>query len=176
MNSQIEAGEIKIPMIGYVDDSNGQTNMFAQDIQPTQEDLVDAAQCDAQEWHNLLQASGGALELSKCTYQALSWTFNTEGRPFAQGIAETEGICIKTGPNQVQNIPEVSAHTAHKTLGHYKDPAGNQNRQSQILKEKSNKAAAFVARSPLNRDEAWTYYFCNLLTECRLSTSELSFH
>jgi hypothetical protein len=28
-----------------------------------------------------------------------------------------------------QHIPAISAHKAHKTLGHYKDPAGKQSQQ-----------------------------------------------
>jgi hypothetical protein len=56
-------------------------------------------------------------------------------------------------------ILELSAQSAHKTLGHYKDPVGSQQEQFQVLLEKSNRAADFVARSPLNREEAWTYYF-----------------
>ena len=153
------SGHINLSMVGYVDDSNGQTNMFAKDQQPTPEELITAAQQDAQGWHDLLQASGGALEVSKCTFQLLSWTFNKHGCPLAQGLTGNQGIRIATGKGQYQQIPEVSAHTAHKTLGHYKDPAGNQNRQRQILTDKSNKAAGFVATSPLTREEAWTYYF-----------------
>jgi hypothetical protein len=89
----------------------------------------------------------------------LSWIFNKDGQPCAQGITPNAGIRINTGSETFQRIPEVSAHTAHKTLGHCKDPAGNQNRQRQVITEKSNQAARFVARSPLTRDEAWTYYF-----------------
>jgi hypothetical protein len=153
------SGRFKIQMIGYVDDSNGQTNMFMQEVQPTPDEMIRAGQRDAQEWHDILHASGGALELPKCTYQLLSWTFNKEGQPFAQGITATNGIRVDTSASQYQQIPEVSAHTAHKTLGHYKDPAGNQRRQLQVLLDKSNLAAAFVGKSPLSREEAWTYYF-----------------
>ena len=53
----------------------------------------------------------------------------------------------------------MSAYTAHKTLGHYKDPNGAQTRQRKELQDKCQKAADFIGRSPLNREEAWTYYF-----------------
>jgi hypothetical protein len=45
------SGHIQIRMIGYVDDSNGQTNMFTHDTQPSSKEMIAAAQDDAQEWH-----------------------------------------------------------------------------------------------------------------------------
>jgi hypothetical protein len=82
-----------------------------------------------------------------------------DGSPFGQGIVDSNGIKVTDGKHRVSSLPKLSAHTAHKTLGHYKDPAGNQKRQYEVLKKKSNDAADFIARSPLDRDEACTYYF-----------------
>ena len=53
----------------------------------------------------------------------------------------------------------MSAYSAHKTLGHYKDPNGTQTRQRWHLQDKCRKAAEFIGQSPLTREEAWTYYF-----------------
>jgi hypothetical protein len=64
-----------VHMVGYVDDSNGQTNMFDYDVPPTDEELLYHATEDAQTWHDVLWATGGALELPKCSYHLLSWTF-----------------------------------------------------------------------------------------------------
>jgi hypothetical protein len=147
----------KLHMIGYVDDSNGQTNQFLDDQQPNDCEIINKAQHDAQQWHDLLQASGGALELPKCVYQILSWTFNSEGNPFPKGLDNTHTIAVHdTYTNQEQAIHGISAHSAHKTLGHYKDPAGNQKRQRQDLEQKCSAAAAFITNSPLTREEAWT--------------------
>jgi hypothetical protein len=82
-------------MIGYVDDSNGQTNQFRRDDkQPLNNTIINKAQQDAQHWHDLLQASGGALELPKCVYQILSWTFNSESSPFPKGFDHTHKIVV----------------------------------------------------------------------------------
>jgi hypothetical protein len=51
------------------------------------------------------------------------------------------------------------AFTAHKTLGHRKDPSGNQEKQYEVLLDKSNDAGKFVARSALEHKDTWTYYF-----------------
>ena len=151
----------KINMIGYVDDSNGQTNQFMYDQeQPADEQIIQLAQHDAQAWHDILQVSGGALELPKCVYQILSWAFMLDGSPIPKGYDNTHKIIVKdTKTNNDQEIQGISAHTAHKTLGHYKDPAGNQHKQRKELKLKCKHAAEFMSTSPLNREEAWTYYF-----------------
>jgi hypothetical protein len=150
----------KINMIGYVDDSNGQTNQFTRNRQPPDRAILELAQADAQCWNDLLSASGGALELPKCVYQVLSWTFLSDGSPIPTGFDKTlEVKVIDVHKKSTQTIPGISAYTAHKTLGHYKDPAGEQTRQRIELDKKCRKAAEFMINSPLTREEAWTYYF-----------------
>jgi hypothetical protein len=166
----------RIHMIGYVDDSNGQTNDFCSDKQPEHQCLLDMAQSDAQLWRDLLSASGGALELQKCAFHAVTWTFMADGSPFGQGIIESAGITINQGDDSTAcKLKELSVHTAHKTLGHYKDPVGNQKRQYDALLEKSNRAAEFIARSPLDREEAWTYYFAIYLPSVGFPLSNCHF-
>ena len=53
----------------------------------------------------------------------------------------------------------LSAYKAHKTLGHYKDPAGTQKEQYRQLKKKSDATTAFLWTCHLSRREAWTYYY-----------------
>jgi hypothetical protein len=147
-------------MIGFVDDSTGQANAFLQDNQPHVELLVEKMREDAQLWNDLLWASGGALELPKCTYQVIDYAFTPDGAPILRGGQVGSDIILQTGDRtSQQKIPFKSAHCSHKTLGHYKAPSGNQTRQYQVLIEKSNDAGTFVQCSALNRKEAWTYYF-----------------
>ena len=158
----------KLHMVGYVDDSNGQTNAFLEDQQPPDETILAMTQNDAQIWNDLLHASGGALELPKCVYQLISWRFLHDGRPLMQGGVSSHKVqvhsCQQDNTSSVQTIPGLSAYTAHKTLGHYKDPNGDQVRQRKELQLKCDNAADFISRSPLNREEAWTYYFAIFLT------------
>ena len=152
-------------MVGYVDDSNGQTNRFSDDIQPADSEMLAQASHDAQTWHDVLAASGGALELPKCSYQLLSWTFAANGTPYLKlAVPQTQVTVFNPDGIEHQEIPAITAHAAHKTLGHYKDPAGNQSQQLRELTSKCEKAADFVALSPLNRSEAWTYYYAIFLT------------
>ena len=62
---------IRITMIGFVDDSTGQVNLFDEDKAPNPAKLIELMQQDAQLWNDLLWASGGNLELPKCSYHYL---------------------------------------------------------------------------------------------------------
>ena len=53
--------------------------------------------------------------------------------------------------------------TAHKTLGHWKEPAGYQTEQYDRLKQKCEKLANTAFTSPMNRKDAWVYYFAIFL-------------
>ena len=65
--------------------------------------------------------------------------------------------------NEANTLQVLPACKAHKTLGHYKDPAGTQSEQFRQLKKKSDSITAFLWESPLTRLEAWTFYFACFL-------------
>jgi hypothetical protein len=74
--------QIEIGMIGFVDDNNDQTNIFLQDEDSETLPLVLAqTQSNAQSWNDLLTASGGALDLSKCSYHVVPLKFAKNGSP-----------------------------------------------------------------------------------------------
>ena len=61
----------------------------------------------------------------------------------------------------------LSPYQAHKTLGHYKDPAGTQGEQFRQLLRKSDDITKFLWTCPLTRLEAWTFYYaCYLPSVC----------
>ena len=80
----------------------------------------------------------------------------------------------------------MSVYQSHKTLGHYKEPAGHQKTQFRNLKEKSDESSAFLWSCPLSRSEAWTYYYacylpsvcyplaCSFMTQQQLDTIQRS--
>jgi hypothetical protein len=75
---------IQLFMIGFVDDSNDQVNIFTADHPPTPETLITMVRHDAQFWSDLLWASVGALELSQCTYHFLYFDITPTGEQCTQ--------------------------------------------------------------------------------------------
>ena len=178
------SGQTKVSMVGFVDDCNGQVNHFMQDENSeTLRSIVKAATANAQVWIDLLGASGGALELSKCSYHLLSWQFTSNGAPilFNQKDSIPPVQVLDPHSQELCTLEYLPPYTAHKTLGHYKDPAGTQREQFRKLKAKSDENTKFLWKTNLTREEAWTYYFaCYLpsigypLTGSYFSRAELS--
>jgi hypothetical protein len=70
---------LKLGMTGFVDDNNAQTTGHPAE---TEEALAQRCTHDAQLWHDILWATGGALETSKCSYQSMCFDFSGSGTPF----------------------------------------------------------------------------------------------
>jgi hypothetical protein len=73
---------ISFSIVGFVDNSNCQTNNFLSNNQSSSVTLIAAATEDTQLWADLLWLSGGDLELPKCSYHLIHFDFASNGRPF----------------------------------------------------------------------------------------------
>ena len=180
--SPASSDSVQLGMIGFVDDCNGQTNLFDADGSPqTVNTLVSHATQNAQNWNDILAASGGALEISKTSCHVLEWIFAVNGAPVLAPLNPAHKDRFKVWDAQLHSFHQLevlSVYKAHKTLGHYKDPAGTQKEQYRQLKKKSDKNTAFLWKRHLSRREAWTYYYACYLPSVGypLSCSSLSKH
>ena len=98
--------------------------------------LVTNLQHMAQAWERLLFISGGALELSKCSYYIMYWTW-IHGLPTLTPIAQIKLVkeIVLTSGNLIQPVPilQCDPSEAYKTLGVYIAPDGNELAQEQYL-------------------------------------------
>eukprot|EP00957_Ditylum_brightwellii_P005071 385453-Ditylum_brightwellii.AAC.1 len=67
-------------MVGFVDDTTGQTNNF-ENNNATLKELIEQMTKDAQIWSDLLWISGGLLELDKCLYHLINYVFLEDSTP-----------------------------------------------------------------------------------------------
>jgi hypothetical protein len=173
--------EIAFSIVGFVDDSNCQTNDFLADSQPSPAALAKLAEDDAKLWSSLLWLSGGYLELQKCSYHFIHFQFATDGTPSMQGGHVGPAIEIDDDfTGRKTSIPRKSVFDAHKTLGHYKAPAGNSRTQFNALYQLGLTTSSQVLGSPLTPIEANMYYNAiwnaqmrYVLPQCVLSPKQL---
>ena len=171
---------VSLGMLGFVDDCNGQSNLFDADgSSATVHKIVENTRKNAQHWNNLLAASGGALELSKCSCHILQWVFTISGAPLLVPRHTTlqSDLTVREGTTKEDHTLQLlSAYDAHKTLGHYKAPAGMEQEQFLQLKKKSDDLTKFLWTCPWTRKEAWTFYYACYLPSVGypLSCSSLS--
>ena len=153
-------------MFGFVDDNNDQTNDFLKDeTSDTLPLVLTQTQSNAQCWNDLLTASGGALELSKCLYHVVHWKFAKNGSPVLVSVGnDVPRVIIRDSPSsQPQQLQLLSPYTSHKTLGHFKEPVGTQKEQYRQLKQRIDETVEFLWKVPLLRTELWTFYFADYL-------------
>jgi exonuclease III len=154
--------EVQLGMTGFVDDCGGQVTERSGDAVDERERLRSKVEHNAQSWTNLLSASGGALELTKCSCHMIQWQFTNQGSPVLVPSNSSNPLQVNvTDPHTKihHQVQMLSPYAAHKTLGHYKEPAGTQNPQFQALKKKSDTITEFLWEHRLSRKEAWTYYY-----------------
>ena len=137
-------------MVGFVDDytciSGGKTS-------DSFEELKIKMTQDVQLWHDLLWASGGKLELSKCGYHLIYYEFNPEGIPKMKIAPLSDKVILTNDKNDDVPINAKSIFTPRLNLGHYKSPAGNRNTQATKLKEKAKTLTDNIIRCNLTRNE-----------------------
>ena len=71
--------ECSVGMVGFVDDNGNPTNNFMDVENPeTWRKVLALTEKNAQAWTDLLSASGGALELPKCSYHLMRWHWQNQ--------------------------------------------------------------------------------------------------
>ena len=148
---------MRLYMVGFVDDCGQQVNEFSAYPQPTPERLIELMQQDAQLWNNLLTASGGALEIPKCSFQLIVTDWSSRGRPFLQGQCQAPPLEI-VGSNGPIRVQQLSSYKARRSLGIHLSPSGMMNTQYEILLAKSKKYAEAVLTNALTRREAYVMF------------------
>jgi hypothetical protein len=150
---------VRITMVGFVDDSTGSCNDFQPQTQASISELSHRMQSDAQTWNDLLFCSGGKLELPKCSFHVLHFDFKANGTPVAAVDPLHDHITIRdSSTGAMIPIQAKRPFEPHKTLGHFKSPAGNQQAQLQAITQKAKRIATLISTSPVNRYGALLAY------------------
>ncbi|KAI2511593.1 hypothetical protein MHU86_2847 [Fragilaria crotonensis] len=103
----------------------------------------------AQTWENILFYSGGALNLSKCSWYTMYWDWK-KGRPILRRIEdEDQPLTLTTQGNTTDQtiIKRLPLSKASRILGVYLAPDGNFSEQLTVLKTKAD-GFAIKLRSP----------------------------
>ena len=149
--------EIRIFMIGFVDDCTQRVNVFNDFFQPPPASLIATMEKDAQLWNDLLWVSGGSLEHPKCSFHLIESNWNNDGHPFLKG--GVGGTPILISHNGITTpICQKSNYMAHKTLGCYINPAYSQVQTWNKTMQKNNDLAILLETNYFTRSEAWTFY------------------
>jgi hypothetical protein len=145
----------------FVDDTqNGLTDAHLAKVWSLKTLIVQLKQM-AQTWERILHCSGGALELSKCSYYILFWKWE-RGLPRLTPLAEfppESTIALTSGESSTETaILQRNFDEPHKTLGVWMTPTGEETAQMDYLRKAANQIAILISSSRLTRGEAFLAY------------------
>lgn len=150
--------QLQLFMVGFVDDCSQRVNVFDAHPQPSVHHLVQLMTRDAQLWNDLLWASGGALEHSKCSFHCVDFLWTTAGEPFHRPNQFAPPVTLHH-QGVATSIHQMSNYRSHKTLGCYVNPAGLPTAQLQVLKKKNEEFARLLESNYFSPHEARTMYW-----------------
>ena len=137
-------------IVGFVDDT---TCITAGDPSKPITDMLQRMQQDAQLWNDLLWSSGGALELPKCGYHLIYYTFNASGIPCMTHHHDHQ-VTLQSAQGDAIPIRQKNIYTPRKNLGHLKSPAGSYKAQFTDILAKATGIVNGIVSSGATRSEA----------------------
>jgi hypothetical protein len=149
---------------GFVDDTSLFANLLRKFIDCNEtEQLTTRLRHDMVAWKELLEASGGKLELPKCFYYILMWRNEAKGNPISTTIEEQCNIVSQISiPHTERNIEvfiqQKETNEAHKTLGCYKCIIRNEDTAIIYLTTRRNVLANMIKNYSLTNRQATLAY------------------
>ena len=143
----------------FVDDVTGYANRFVAELTNTTvlDEVVRTMQEDATLWNNLLHTSGGKLALQKCLYYVLTWKWTSKGATILPAREIPNKITLNDD-QQSTPIQHYDCNKAHRTLGQFKAPNGNQSDHLHHMEKKSRNWLIAIKEAQLTRQEAHAAY------------------
>ena len=147
---KLDNTEKRVTSTAYVDDVNAHHNTQAN----TTINMMKSMMEDYKRWKMLLEASGGKLEVEKCTYYAVDWNFSRGGKPAMQEygtIQEQESF-------RESHVQRISITESHKSLGHFISPKESRRMQITQIRELCNKFNGILQQDSLSPKEYKALY------------------
>jgi hypothetical protein len=143
--------KVKATITGFVNDTNSCVNEWLPQRAAGTLRLHQKVQHDAQLWTDLVHVSGGKLELTKCSVHRLSFLFAPDGPPLVDYSPSTVVRLQDPMTKEIIELKTLMNLQPHKTLGHWKAPAGNSKTQLKVLQDKTKIVSIRIATSSVSR-------------------------
>jgi len=123
----------------------------------TMADIVQIAQTNLDLWNNLLQASGGILNPSKCLWFQFNWDFHPNGTVRLHQPPHQQ-ITVTNPPSNPQPIKRLTPNKAHRYLGVYLTTDGNYKQELTVFRQQNARFINLLRMHPFSHQEIHTIY------------------
>lgn len=142
-------------MTGFVDDTSILLGDFDERQTPSQ--LLNQLRQEAELWDSLLHASGGKLEVAKCSFSYAIWLGDERGIPRLEQMEAPQVTIRAAATGHEETIRHIPPEGAHKTLGVMLLASRNTTAKFARLKTLVAKHAATLWGSGFSQYQADTY-------------------
>jgi hypothetical protein len=118
--------------------------------------LIQMMRVTAQKWERLLYATGGALNLLKCFWYGIQWTFTDAGVPHMQKSKEEDPeihLTFACNLQQLHKIKQIKVTKGMRTLGVRLAPDGNEQEECKYRMNEATTMRDRLKLAPLNREQ-----------------------
>jgi len=109
-------------------------------------------------WHDLLQASGGVLNPSKCVWLCFYWQIGPHGRPKITQPPKSATLQLTVHGQPPVSIPLLDPAAPHRYLGVYLTTDGNYKMELSTFQQCNNKYVQLMRSCPFSAQEAFVVY------------------
>jgi len=128
---------------------------FTDDGKASFEELIHRLEEVAQTWEKLLHYSGGALNLSKCSWFVMYWDWRA-GRPVIRRSDESATAQVQLSQGQSTEkarIPRQELHQSTRILGVLQNPLGDFSQHVRVMKDKADMYSHQIKSPRLSADD-----------------------
>jgi hypothetical protein len=147
----------------FIDDASNCTNDFIAWLhqQPDAVNVVTMLEHDSQTWERLLWTSSGLLNLSKCLYYVVSWTFDSEGRASMTPAPDIQPpLTLSSGDDLRRSAVRHFNHDeTHSYLGDWLSTNIQMETGADTLMTKGLTFSCPLTSSSLSKQDTWIAYF-----------------
>ena len=147
IHSAIGSTFLHLSGFAFVDDADTvQTGQLGE----TTEQIMQKAQAQLTLWEEGIRATGGGIEGTKSDFAIMNYKWE-EGRWTYEKKQERHKLTVPDGQGGMEELKQLDVAEARRTLGVWQATDGNETKQTEVMKEKSEKWARNVKRSFLSR-------------------------
>ena len=115
----------------------------------TTEELLEITQEELDLWECLIRSTGGAIVGEKSDYTVINWVWR-DGKPQYAKMRQEHKLSVKNEHGEREELKHLPTHESRRTLGVWQAADGNEKKQTEKMREKTNKWANSVHKSALS--------------------------
>ena len=149
LESAIKRTCFQIAGFAFVDDTD--TVQTGKRGQQTQQ-VVQKAQAELNLWEELIRATGGELEGEKSDFAVINYKWTNGDWKYERPNQETK-LTVRNKDGSRTELTQLKPSEARRTLGVWQAIDGNEDKQTEKLKEKAREWSRSIMRSSLTRND-----------------------